>query len=211
MAQEEGSECAKAWRSREPGSQNRQVCGTRLGTEPGLVLKGLVLHAREFGLGLRAVTRGFGPGDDRAVSSSEKGPSAAWRQSLRGQVGGWETGNRSKAVAQRRRDCGPQEGHGEEALNEAGRQAWWGRGWANSGLHGAGGAVARWARTQACSSNVVPMATAVSLLLPWSLLSFDSTHSLGIFSLRWKDHPCRPAGPLCPGQHVLRGVEACPA
>lgn len=36
--------------------------------------KGHMYHAQEFGHGLRAVTGAFGPGNDRAVCSSERPP-----------------------------------------------------------------------------------------------------------------------------------------
>lgn len=80
-------------------ARSKEVCGTRLETQPGLVLKGLVHRAQEFRLGLKAVTAGFGPQDGRATFAPQKGPLPA----VRGGVGWsgvsrWEAGRAGTAL-----------------------------------------------------------------------------------------------------------------
>lgn len=80
-------------------ARSKEVCGTRLETQPGLVLKGLVHRAREFRLGLKAVTAGFGPQDGRATFAPQKGPLPAVRGGAGWSgAGRWEAGRAGTAL-----------------------------------------------------------------------------------------------------------------
>ena len=153
-------------------ARSKEVCGTRLETLPGLVLKGLVHRAQEFRLGLKAVTAGFGPQDGRATFGPQTGPLPAVRggaERAGGRLGeqGWPW-----AVAQGGSDQGLSWlwlwASGKETewrgVKEARVPAWRGRrAEANSGHRAGGpggpplGGKGVLLRCRACSFNVVHM------------------------------------------------------